>query len=100
MEEQNRGIRVGKIHRKMEDSDLNEINSRTSYKKNYADKSMSKSQQGSEEIIMIIYLKKQTVFILHINIKKNVMGITQYLQEVHAIIRMKIINITMMKVFL
>ena len=49
--EQNRGIRVGKIHRKMEDSDLNEINSRTSYKKYYPDKSISKSQQGSEEII-------------------------------------------------
>jgi hypothetical protein len=51
MEEQNKGIRVGKIHRKMEDTDLNEINSRTSYKKYYADKSISKSQQGSEEII-------------------------------------------------
>ena len=51
MEEENKGIRVGKIHRKMEDVDLNEINSRTSYKKYYADKSISKSQQGSEEII-------------------------------------------------
>ena len=51
MEEQSRGMRVGKIHRKMEDADLNEINSRTSYKKYYADKSISKSQQGPEEII-------------------------------------------------
>ena len=50
MEEQYQGIRVGKIHRKMDDADLNEINSRTSYKKYYADKSISKSQQASEDI--------------------------------------------------
>ena len=48
MEDPQKNQRVGKIHRKMDNMDLNEVNSRTSYNKYYTEKSLSRSEQGEK----------------------------------------------------
>jgi hypothetical protein len=48
MEGTKKGYPIGKVHRKMYNMDLNEINSRTSYNKYHNEKSLSRADQNSQ----------------------------------------------------